>query len=56
MAGCNGWFENNTIRKAINIDNGVIQNGTILSFLNCNLNYPHSYCKTDIGEPVKKIA
>jgi N5-(carboxyethyl)ornithine synthase len=56
LAGRNGWFENDTIRKAINIDNGVIQNGAILSFQNRDLNYPHAYCKTAIGESTKKIA
>lgn len=56
LAGRDSWQENETIRKAINIDNGVIQNSAILSFQNRDLNYPHAYCKTVISESIKKIA
>ncbi len=41
LAGRNAWQENETIRKAINIDDGVIQNDAILSFQNRELQYPH---------------
>jgi len=41
LAGRASWQKNETIRKAINIDGGVIQNSTILAFQNRELNYPH---------------
>lgn len=41
IAGSEAWEENETIRKAINIDNGVIKNDIILSFQNRELEYPH---------------
>lgn len=43
LAGYDSWQENDTIRKAINIDGGVIQNPSILSFQNRELDYPHAY-------------
>jgi len=43
LAGRDNWQENETIRKAINIDKGVIKNNSILSFQNRELNYPHEY-------------
>jgi len=55
LAGRNSWKENETIRKAINIDNGVIQNSAILSFQNRELNYPHTYINSDKKE-LPKIA
>lgn len=45
LAGPVSWQENETIRYAINIDNGVIQNDSILSFQNRESNYPHEYIK-----------
>lgn len=39
--GYNSWQKNETISRAINIDQGVIQNSAILSFQNRQLNYPH---------------
>ncbi|WP_121628801.1 N(5)-(carboxyethyl)ornithine synthase [Poseidonibacter antarcticus] len=42
LAGRNYWQKNETIRKAINIENGIIQNDAILSFQNRMLNYPHN--------------
>lgn len=42
-AGRKSWQENQTIRKAINISDGVIQNKTILSFQNRRTEYPHIY-------------
>lgn len=43
MGGWNAWQENETIRKAINIDKGVIQNSAILSFQNRQSHYPHNF-------------
>jgi alanine dehydrogenase len=42
MAGRSSWQKNETIRKAINIDAGVIQNAAILTFQNRAANYPHA--------------
>lgn len=42
LAGRKSWQKNETIRRAINIENGVIQNSAILSFQNRELNYPHN--------------
>lgn len=42
MAGRDSWQENETIRKAINIDAGVIQSPAILSFQNRQPEYPHA--------------
>ena len=42
IAGRDSWQKNETIRKAINIDAGVIQNPTILSFQNRQPDYPHA--------------
>ncbi len=42
LAGRNSWQEDETIRKAINIENGMIVNKEILSFQNRNISYPHS--------------
>jgi alanine dehydrogenase len=47
LAGRNSWEENETIRKAINIDEGVIRNSDILSFQNRDSEYPHEYIKTN---------
>lgn len=43
--GRNSWQKNDTIRKAINISEGVIQNDVILSFQNRLPEYPHIYRK-----------
>jgi N5-(carboxyethyl)ornithine synthase len=43
LAGRDSWQKDETIRKAINIDGGVIQNPSILSFQNREPNYPHAY-------------
>ncbi|MGF1877375.1 N(5)-(carboxyethyl)ornithine synthase [Photobacterium frigidiphilum] len=43
LAGRDSWHQNDTIRKAINIDGGVIQNPSILSFQKRELYYPHGY-------------
>ncbi|MDQ6962621.1 MAG: N(5)-(carboxyethyl)ornithine synthase [Mariprofundaceae bacterium] len=41
LAGRDSWQKNETIRRAINIDDGMIQNESILSFQNREPNYPH---------------
>ncbi|MCW8922943.1 MAG: N(5)-(carboxyethyl)ornithine synthase [Gammaproteobacteria bacterium] len=43
LAGRDSWQQDETIRQAINIDNGVIQNASILSFQNRELDYPHEH-------------
>jgi len=43
LAGRDSWQKNETIRKAINIDGGVIQNSSILSFQKREPEYPHMY-------------
>ncbi len=42
LAGPEGWLKNETIRRAINIDKGVIQKPDILAFQNRQLDYPHA--------------
>jgi N5-(carboxyethyl)ornithine synthase len=41
-AGRDSWMKNETIRRAINIDEGVIQKTEILSFQNREPAYPHA--------------
>ncbi len=41
MGGPNVWMKKNTIPKAIEISNGIIQNPKILSFQNREKEYPH---------------
>ena len=43
VVGRDGWQKNETIRKAINIDGGVIQNPSILSFQKREPYYPHAH-------------
>jgi len=43
LAGRGAWQNNETIRRAINIDSGVIQNPSILSFQKRELCYPHAH-------------
>ena len=43
LAGRGAWQNNETIRQAINIDSGVIQNPSILSFQKRELHYPHAH-------------
>jgi len=47
LAGRNSWQKDETIRRAINIDKGVIENKSILSFQNRYENYPHLYINTN---------
>ncbi|MGJ8669511.1 MAG: N(5)-(carboxyethyl)ornithine synthase [Oceanococcus sp.] len=42
LAGREHWQKNETIRRAVNIDAGVIQNLSILSFQNREPRYPHA--------------
>ncbi len=42
LAGRDSWHNNETIRQAINIDGGVIQNPSILAFQKRELKYPHA--------------
>jgi alanine dehydrogenase len=43
LAGPDGWQENETIRRAINIDGGAIRNPAILSFQKREQHYPHNH-------------
>ncbi len=43
LAGRDSWQKNETIRRAMNIDGGVIQNPSILSFQKREQHYPHAY-------------
>ncbi|WP_294963162.1 hypothetical protein [Sulfurimonas sp.] len=43
MAGHEEWQKDETIRQAINIDEGVVQKPNILLFQNRQENYPHEY-------------
>ncbi|WP_067587946.1 N(5)-(carboxyethyl)ornithine synthase [Endozoicomonas ascidiicola] len=47
IEGRDSWQKNETIRKAINIDGGVIQNPSILSFQNREPDYPHAHFNPD---------
>ena len=42
VAGRDSWQQNETIRQAINIDDGVIQDPSILSFQKRDPDYPHN--------------
>jgi N5-(carboxyethyl)ornithine synthase len=48
-AGRDSWLKNETIRRAINIDEGVIQKTDILSFQNREPAYPHAHCPATSG-------
>ena len=41
-AGPEKWQKNETIRRAINIDKGIVQKADILAFQNRQLDYPHT--------------
>ena len=43
LAGRDSWNKDETIRQAINIDRGLIQNSLILSFQNREADYPYNY-------------
>jgi len=40
--GPESWHKDETIRRAINIEDGVIQKSDILAFQNRRLDYPHA--------------
>ena len=43
LAGRTGWDADETIRRAIEIRDGVIQNPDILSFQQRSADYPHPH-------------
>ncbi len=43
LAGSETWQQNETIRRAVNIEAGVIQKSTILSFQQRHPDYPHAH-------------
>ena len=42
VEGRAAWRKSETIRRAVNIDGGVIVKPAILSFQNCQSDYPHA--------------
>jgi N5-(carboxyethyl)ornithine synthase len=52
LRGRDAWQENETIRKAINIEHGVIVNPAILSFQNRQSHYPHDQITEDRKDAV----
>ena len=48
VAGREHWQQNETIRRAITTEDGVIQNPAILSFQGREPDYPHAYIRTDL--------
>ena len=56
LAGRDAWQQNETIRQAINIDGGVIQNHSILSFQKRELEYPHEYFRSADDDVPNKLA
>jgi alanine dehydrogenase len=51
LAGRDSWQKDETIRQAINVDGGVIQNSSILSFQKREPHYPHAHIN-----PVENVA
>jgi len=45
VAGRDAWQQNETIRRAVDIEAGVIQKANILSFQNRQPGYPHALIK-----------
>ncbi|MDA3885135.1 MAG: N(5)-(carboxyethyl)ornithine synthase [Candidatus Delongbacteria bacterium] len=45
LGGHNSWMENMTIKKAINVDKGVIKKESVLTFQNREAEYPHQFKK-----------
>ncbi len=43
VSGRDSWLQNETIRRAVCIDGGVIQDASILAFQNREPEYPHAY-------------
>lgn len=46
LGGRDRWQQDETIRRAINIENGVVVNSSILSFQNRETDYPHALIKS----------
>jgi len=46
LEGRNGWMNNSTIQKAINVDKGVIVKESVLTFQNRMADYPHNFIKS----------
>jgi len=51
MAGAEGWDADPTIRRAIEIRDGVVQNPRILSFQDRAAAYPHATLRSPSGSP-----
>lgn len=49
VEGREGWVKNETIRRAINLDEGVIHKSDILSFQNRESDYPHHLIDPIVG-------
>ena len=56
LAGKESWADNETIRQAINIDEGVIINKSILSFQNRKEEYPHQCFTIEEKAVLNRIA
>ncbi len=55
LDGPDSWQQNETIRRAINIDEGVIKNLSILSFQNRELDYPHAHISPVVNAVTNKV-
>ena len=55
LDGPDSWQQNETIRRAINIDEGVIKNLSILSFQNRELDYPHTHISPVVNAVTNKV-
>ena len=55
LDGPDSWQQNETIRRAINIDEGVIKNLSILSFQNRELDYPHEHISPVVNAVTNKV-
>ena len=49
LAGRDNWDQSETVRRAVVIDAGVIQQRAILSFQKRQVQYPHEFLGTDAG-------
>jgi alanine dehydrogenase len=55
LDGRDSWQQNETIRRAINIDEGLIKNLSILSFQNRELDYPHVHISPVVNAVTNKV-
>lgn len=46
LKGHDGWMEDSTIQRAINIENGVVKKASVLTFQNRKPEYPHDFIKS----------